>query len=198
MMNLVMRAATVEDQDAIRKMVYAARLNPMGLAWSNFIVVEAISVAEGSLGHAINRRLIGIGQLRPLGGESRELASLVVDPAYQGKGVGALLVHTLMRRATGPLYLTCTSNLINYYRRFGFVEVTNPSVLPRSLARLFRVGRVIAPLITRLEGKPKHLAAMVWPRTLSAVTSAATSAATLTAISTAGPAVISTATQSNP
>lgn len=160
-MNLILRAAVADDQAAITKMVRAAGINPFGLAWRNFVVVE--EVAPPDIG---NRHLVGVGQLRPRGNGAQELASLAVDPAYRGRGLSVLLVHTLIRRATGPLYLMCSSELIEYYCRFGFVEVANPRAMPRAMARLYRIGRVLVPLVTRLEGEPRAVAVMVLPHSL--------------------------------
>jgi N-acetylglutamate synthase-like GNAT family acetyltransferase len=59
------RPARAEDRATITAMVRGARLNPMDLQWSRFLV------AEDETG------IVGVGQIRPYPGAS-ELASLVV------------------------------------------------------------------------------------------------------------------------
>lgn len=161
-MNLILRAATADEQPAITRMVRAARLNPLGLNWPNFVVIEAVTTPN-----AETPQIIGIGQLRPRGGDAQELASLVVAERYQGRGLGVLLVHTLMGLATGPLYLMCESRMIGYYRRFGFVELSNPRIMPRAMARFYRIGRVLAAWIERLTGEAHYPTVMALPHTRS-------------------------------
>lgn len=156
-MSVYLRAATAADQPTITALVRAARLNPLRLHWSRFIIAESMP------GGAV----VGVGQLRPHGADL-ELASLAVVDAWRRRGIGAALVTTLIRRADGPLYLLCEGALTTYYQRFGFVEVTHPAAVPHGLRPAFFAGRLFGPFLTRLSGKPIRLAVMAHPGYASA------------------------------
>ncbi len=103
------RAATAADQDTIRQMVRAARLDRTQLHWSHFMI--AAQAGE----------VVGIGQIRP---QTPELGSLVVKQGWRGQGIGEQLIRTLLARQAGTIYLECGSSKVPYYERFGFVEVS--------------------------------------------------------------------------
>lgn len=103
-----LRPGQAEDQPVIRALVRQEWLDPTSLDWRNFLVAED---ARG--------RVLGIGQVKPLPGV-RELGSLVVVPEYRAQGVGAALIHALLAREQGPLYLLCGDHRVPYYRKFGF------------------------------------------------------------------------------
>ncbi|HEY3288692.1 MAG TPA: GNAT family N-acetyltransferase [Anaerolineae bacterium] len=147
---MVIRSAAQAEQDTIKRMVRAAKLNPINLHWQNFKVAEDDGV------------IIGVGQLRPHTDGSRELASLVVLPAYRRHGIGSQLMAALMTARLPPIYLFCEHELETYYIRFGYQMIENPETLPPSLARLFRVGSIVKR-IDNLFGKTKtHLIGMRW------------------------------------
>ena len=146
-MPLQIRPATPADQKTIRRIVWQARLAPFGLSWPAFLVAEA------------GGEIAGIGQVKSHRDGSRELASLAVTPAYQGRGVGTALVLALVARERGPLYLFCRSGLRRYYQRFGF-EVVAPEALPRSIYRLLRLANLGARVLTRLTSRRLRIIAM--------------------------------------
>lgn len=132
----ILRPASAADMDAIRRLVWSARLDPTQLRWSQFWVIERA-------GH-----LIACGQLRTFAA-AQELGSLVVTPDWRGQGLGTVLTQHLIRQATQPLYLECLGvRLAAFYRRFGFEPVAwrrlprslrlkfGPSALARQLLRL--------------------------------------------------------------
>ena len=83
MRDFSLRPAAAEDLAAIKKLVRTARINPTGLKWDRF------SVIENDLGE-----VIACGQIKPHFDGSDELASLVVDPDYRGYGhARSLLEH---------------------------------------------------------------------------------------------------------
>lgn len=151
-MDLILRTATAADQPAINQLVRAARLNPLRLDWPNFIVAENVQ----------ERRAVGIGQLRPHG-RDLELASLVVETQYRHHGIGAALVTTLVSRANGPLYLMCKGDLVPYYARFGFAEVTRMADVAHGMRPLVWIGWKLGSLATRLGSKSSRLAVMRHP-----------------------------------
>jgi len=130
-MNL--RPAQVEDQATITAMVRGARLNPMDLKWSRFLV------AEDETG------IVGVGQIRPHRGAS-ELASLVVRQDRRGTGVGGQLVRALLAESQETIVLFCRPRLESYYAQFGFraIEVKEA---PPSLRTQYAIGRLITRLV---------------------------------------------------
>jgi N-acetylglutamate synthase-like GNAT family acetyltransferase len=164
------RAATTHDQPLIHLWVRRAKLNPLGLAWRNFLVAERMDVEPPRV-HTptsapmaeVGGKVVGIGQVRPHRDGTQELASLVVDEAVRGQGVGSLLVRALLERAQLPLYLMCNSDKVPYYARFGFVEVTTAAQVPRALRGYYRLGRVVARVARLFEREPSRLAIMRFP-----------------------------------
>lgn len=132
------RPATAADRWAIRRLAYAARLNPCDLDWRRFLVAER------------GGRIVGTIQVRRHADGTHELASLAVAPALQRLRIGAALIGALRERESGPLYLYCASSLAGYYDRFGFRPVPRRE-LPPSLRHIGRIARVAAAL-ARLVG----------------------------------------------
>ncbi len=128
-------------------MIRQAGINPLGLDWRRFTVVEA----KGNV--------IACGQVKVHGDGSRELASLAVVDAWQGRGLARAVIEHLQRRAGPPLWLTCREGLVPLYRRFGFREVTEARELSPYFRRLMRLVRVILRVVRPEEG----LAVMLWP-----------------------------------
>jgi N-acetylglutamate synthase-like GNAT family acetyltransferase len=150
----IIRAAEAADQIPITRLVRGAQLNPVHLAWPAFIVAEEVTPSQ--------RTLVGAGQLRPHADGSCELASLVVLPSYQQRGLGGALIHALLGRAPFPLYLYCRGDLVPYYERFGF-RVATVDELPPSLARDYRISQAILWVAARVLRRPLTVAAMVHP-----------------------------------
>lgn len=81
----------------------------MSLNWPNFVVAEEDSA------------IVGIGQVKTHSDGSRELASIAVLPARQGRGIGSAVINELLaRHGQGVLHLTCRLHNQGYYERFGF------------------------------------------------------------------------------
>lgn len=134
MADVLLRAAEPGDQATIRRIIRAARLNPMALDWPRFLIAED------------HGQIVGIGQIKVLGDGTRELASLAVAPSYQGTGIGGVLVWTLISLAPGPLYLRCATHNEGFYQRFGFRTLA-PEQMPRSLHSAYRiVNSLVKPL----------------------------------------------------
>ncbi|WP_017652786.1 GNAT family N-acetyltransferase [Fortiea contorta] len=130
----VLRKATSTDQWSIRWLVFSAKLDPTQLRWSQFWVIEC----QG--------KLAACGQLRNFSG-LQELGSLVVAPAWRGRGLATFLTQHLINTATQPLYLECLGvRLAEFYTRFGFVSVSFPD-LPPSLKPKFGLSQLAKKLI---------------------------------------------------
>ncbi len=142
-----MRSARAGDQRTIRAIVREARLYPLGLHWSHFLVVEQ----EG--------QILGVGQVRPHGNGSRELASIAVRPEHRGQGIGDRLVQALLAREPGPIYLICADERMSFYRRFGFCEISARES-PPSLRWKLRAGSVVASVASGLGLGVGRVAAM--------------------------------------
>jgi len=134
-MNL--RPARAEDQATITAMVRGARLNPVDLRWSRFLV------AEDETG------IVGVGQIRPHS-DASELASLVVREDRRGTGVGGQLVRALLAESQGKIVLFCRPQLESYYAQFGFRAI-GVKEAPSSLRTRYAFGRFITRLIV---GRP--------------------------------------------
>jgi amino-acid N-acetyltransferase len=130
-----LRPAISADEAAIRRMVHAEHINPAGLDWRRFVV----AVDEGG-------EVIGCGQVKPHRDGSRELASLVVVPAWRGRGVGRAIIEHLIVSHPGRLYLTCRSTLGPLYEKFGFRAIPPSEMTPyfRKLKRLAGVFELLA------------------------------------------------------
>lgn len=128
------RKATSEDNWPIRLLVLSAQLDPTQLRWQQFWVIEC------------DRQLTACGQLRNFS-DIQELGSLVVAPAWRGRGLGSFLTQHLISTATQPLYLECLGQrLVKFYSRFGFVPIAFED-LPRSLKPKFRLSELGKKLI---------------------------------------------------
>jgi amino-acid N-acetyltransferase len=133
-----LRPATAADAGTIRKLILNEHLDPTSLDWRHFTVAEDAG------------QIIGTAQVKPLPGVN-EFGSLVVLPAYRGRGIAAQLIAALEAQAGLPLYLLCREQMEPYYLRFGFLRLAfwrTPPFLRLKLAAALplRLGgvRVIA------------------------------------------------------
>jgi len=140
-----LRPATAADIPRIRSLVIAGHINPTGLDWKRFIV----AIAAGP-----KAEVIGCGQIKPHRDGSHELASIVVEPAWRGRGVARSIIEHLIasKEASkeGPLYLMCRSALGPLYEKFGFQELTYDE-MPRYFQRVSKLSSIIE--ILRKEGE---------------------------------------------
>lgn len=141
------RPATKEDQKAIKSLIRAVQINPIGLKWQQFIV------AVGEDG-----RLIGCGQIKPHWGGSRELASIAVQKEWRRQGIAANIIQQLLADAPSPVWLTCMNKLVPFYEQFGFLEVTDGRIMPL----YFRLAHSFFSLFQRFTRLPGYLAIMVY------------------------------------
>ena len=132
MQSFTLRQAVEHEFPLIRSMVRSAGINPMGLAWQRFIV------AVDSEDH-----IVGCGQIKPHSDGTHELASIVVLPAWRGRGVARAIIEQLIHEHAGELYLTCREDLGGLYEKFGFVRLKDTALPPyfRRIRKIFKVIR---------------------------------------------------------
>ncbi len=140
------RLARAEDSRAIVQMVREERINPMGLDWRRFLLAVASDGAP-----------VGCVQIKPHGDGTRELASLVVSPAYRGRGLARQLIERIRVGQAPPLYLMCRSELEPLYTRFGFLPLAKEAMpgYYRRILTVFSVARLFMH-------KPAGLSVMRW------------------------------------
>ncbi len=140
-----LRAATADDLSRIRSLVIAGHINPSGLDWKRFIVaVDTETRAE----------VIGCGQIKPHRDGSHELASIVVDPTWRGRGVARDIIEHLIASVDASkgvaLYLMCLSALGPLYEKFGF-RILEYDEMPKYFQRVSKLTSIIE--ILRKEGE---------------------------------------------
>jgi N-acetylglutamate synthase-like GNAT family acetyltransferase len=122
--DLVLREAIAFDEPSIFRLIREANINPTGVRWQRFVVVEDDS-----------GKVVGCGQVKPHRDGTNELASLVVDPAWREKGLARRILEYLIEHNEGPLYLMCASHLGVLYEKFGFY-VLEDGDLPKYFRRI--------------------------------------------------------------
>ena len=128
MVDISIRPAVQADFPAIRSLIHAVRINPVGLDWRRF------TLAVGPDGG-----MIGCGQIKPHGDGSLELASIAVGQEFRGQGAArSIIVHLLAQETRRPLFLTCRARLGPLYAKFGFRPAAASELTPyfRRLKRL--------------------------------------------------------------
>jgi N-acetylglutamate synthase-like GNAT family acetyltransferase len=128
------RPAQPQDQPTIVRIVRDAKINPLSIAWSRFLVAEEAG------------QIVGVGQIKPHGDASRELASIAVVPSYRGRGIAGQIIRRLLERESGVLYLTCRDPLESFYVRFGFRRIGREEMSPY-FRRVIRVANLWMALI---------------------------------------------------
>jgi len=134
MTTFTIRPARESEADLIKELIHLTKLNPMGLDWKRFVTV-------------VNDQdqVMGIGQLKPHGGDIVELASIAVFPAYRELGVARAIIEHLIQAAPRPLYLMCESKMGPFYEKFGFQGLEYPE-MPRYFQRLAKLAGLAAAL----------------------------------------------------
>lgn len=133
------RRAKAEDQTAITRLVHEARLNPRGLRWQRFVVIDR------------GGQLVGAAQLRQHQDGSRELASLVVRTHYRGQGLAGAMIDSLLADEAGPVYTLVDRRYAEHFRSWNFHRV-DPASLPPTMRAQLRIGRLataVGSLLTR-------------------------------------------------
>jgi N-acetylglutamate synthase-like GNAT family acetyltransferase len=136
--DLRLEPATAGDMPTIAECVRRFRLDDEDLLAEQFIVARERGC------------LVGFGRIKPYG-RVHELGCVGVLEAERCRGLGALVVHELVRRFPArEVYIT--TDLPAYFARFGFVAIDDPpseirAKIERVCARL-RTG-VVAMVLLR-------------------------------------------------
>lgn len=134
-----LRPARETESTAIKDLIHAVGINPMGLDWKRFIV--AVDAKD---------QIIATGQIKPHGRDIHELASIAVVSEYRGNGLAREIIEYLLKDSPRPLYLTCISSLGPLYEKFGFASVSHES-MPRYFQRISRLAGLVFLLASREE-----------------------------------------------
>lgn len=124
------RPALESESTQIKELINLVGINPTGLDWKRFLV----AVNESG-------QVISCGQIKPHGGDVRELASIAVSPEYRGLGIARAVIEMLLRENPKPLYLMCVSHNGPMYEKFGFHVVADKQ-LPRYFARIKKLFNI--------------------------------------------------------
>ena len=143
----VIRPAVEADQKAITRIIRAARINPTGLKWQRFLVADD----QG--------QIVGVGQVKPHGDGTRELASIAVIPERQHQGIASAIIENLLDRETGALHLMCRHVHESLYERFGFRRIDEPD-LPPYFRRMIRLSKLMAPIGRLMMGEEVRIITM--------------------------------------
>lgn len=109
-----MRQALPEDMSGIEELVASVGGDLEDLRAEQFVVARQ--------GPAGVREVIGCGRLKPYPGFC-ELASLAVAPQWRASGVGREIVDELLKTTGEPIYLLCEDDVVEFFRRFGFMLI---------------------------------------------------------------------------
>jgi N-acetylglutamate synthase-like GNAT family acetyltransferase len=145
-MEATIRPATEADAAGVRRLMRGERVNPLGIDWRNFVVVEVAGEVAGCV------------QLRPAGPAAVELGSLVVRGGLRRRGLGARLVDAALDRAAGRRVLVVTAVVRGpYFARWGFRPV-GLAAAPWPVRRNWLLGQA-GSLVALASGmQPRRLA----------------------------------------
>lgn len=145
---VTIRPARGEDQQSIVALVRSERLNPTDLRWPRFVVAES------------GGRLIGAVQLRHHRDGALELGSLVVTAGERGRGVATTMIDALLRPVQRPVHMITDARHSAHYARWGFASAAGV-VLPRSVRRNWRIGRLMGLISFVRRQRRKRLVVLV-------------------------------------
>lgn len=151
------RPATPADVSQARKILFQQLMNPLSISEETLLVAcrrDDDDAPEDDDKYA----MIGFGQIRPLGNNFAELASLYVNPNYRQQGVGRGLVTALLERndkenpsaAQQHVCLLTLRPTVPFYEPHGFQVVTNIEEqrrLPASLQLEYAAGSAISMVL---------------------------------------------------
>ena len=125
--SLRFRPAIPADAPSIRRLVWKARMNPLGLDPAHFLVADDDGQGDDGEG---TPSLAAIGQVvrLPSSPSSLEIRSLVVAEGRRGRGLGSALLAALLASTpptTDAVWLTALACRAPFYQRAGFEVVAS-------------------------------------------------------------------------
>jgi N-acetylglutamate synthase-like GNAT family acetyltransferase len=132
------RVGAKEDEALIAGTMLRELMNPLGISHERFLVATE---AE---------RQVGFGQIRPLGDDDWELASVYVVVEARQQGIGSSLVRQLLEmhsdagRDLSRVYLLTLGTTQNWYEEFGFAVTQSP---PPSMSVEVAAGGAISRIL---------------------------------------------------
>ena len=111
-------------------------MNPFFLHHQNFKVATTPT-----------NQVLGFGQVRKIGKNKSELASLVVQAPHRGKGLGTRIVNALLENQQGQVFLLTLKSQRGFYSRFGFHSLRDVKDMPLLLLAEFCVGSLVARVV---------------------------------------------------
>lgn len=139
-LSIVIRAATADDQPAVKALVRSEHLNPLDLDWRRF------TIALDDSG------LVGAVQLRKHWDGSRELGSLVVRQDARHHGIASQLIDAVLSCETARVFTITRPAYAAYYARWGFRRI-EPDAAPASIWRNYLFGRYAGGILSLLAGR---------------------------------------------
>ncbi len=105
--SMILRNATINDMPHIVRMIGEFDLDYEHLAPEQFLVIEETG------------QIVAFGRLKPYP-DAVELGSVGVRPDRRKMGYGKMMVEALIEKAPNEIWIT--TNLRDYFRKFGFAE----------------------------------------------------------------------------
>ena len=134
MLQYEVRQAMESESAQIKDLIHLVGINPTGLDWRRFLV----AVNESG-------QVIGCGQIKPHGADILELASIAVQPEFQGQGIARRIIEALLAQTPRPVYLMCIEHNGPMYETFGFVPIDGDEMPKyfRRMKNLFAVAKAM-------------------------------------------------------
>lgn len=124
---VVVRPARTSDVRAIRSFIDA--YSPDGRLLSKATVTLFEDIQEFLVAQ-VDDRVVGCGALHVMWEDLAEVRTLAVDPERAGQGVGSVLLEALLDRARdlGVRRVFCLTFAVEFFSRFGFVEIDDTPI----------------------------------------------------------------------
>jgi amino-acid N-acetyltransferase len=124
---IVVRPARTADVRAIRSLIDA--YSPDGRLLSKATVTLFEDIQEFLVAER-DGLVVGCGALHVMWEDLAEVRTLAVDPDRAGQGVGSVLLEALLDRAreVGVKRVFCLTFAVEFFSRFGFVEIDDTPI----------------------------------------------------------------------
>lgn len=136
-MSVLVRHAVTADVGKIRELVDTYSPDRRLLSKATVALFEDVpefSVAE------VDGEVVGCGALHVMWEDLAEVRTLAVDPVKAGLGIGGMILDHLIAyaRSLGVKRIFCLTFEVEFFRRYGFVEIDGTPVAPDVFEQLLR------------------------------------------------------------